>query len=73
MRISASVRNGPGKHDVTLRTNDSAHSIVIPPKSTGFGSSANGGELLYLALATCYCNDIYHEAAKREMKVTVLR
>jgi organic hydroperoxide reductase OsmC/OhrA len=70
MRISASVRNGPGKHDVTLRTNDSAHSIVIPPKSTGFGSSANGGELLFLALATCYCNDICREAAKREMEVT---
>ena len=33
------------------------------------GSSANGGELLFLALATCYLNDIYHEAAKPNIKV----
>jgi uncharacterized OsmC-like protein len=24
---------------------------------------------LFLALATCYCNDIYREAAKRNIKV----
>jgi uncharacterized OsmC-like protein len=35
----------------------------------GYGSSANGGELLFLALASCYCNDIYREAAKRNIKV----
>src|SRR5215216_1159183 len=29
----------------------------------GAGSSAKGGELLVLALATCYCNDSYQEAA----------
>jgi uncharacterized OsmC-like protein len=32
-------------------------------------SSINGGELLFLALATCYCNDIYREAAKRQIAV----
>ena len=25
--------------------------------------------MLFLALATCYCNDIYREAAKRNIKV----
>ena len=54
---------------MTLQTNDNVHSIVIPPKSTGYGSSANGGELLFLALASCYCNDIYREAAKRKINV----
>jgi len=29
----------------------------------------NGGELLFLALATCYCNDVYREAAKRGIRV----
>ena len=69
MKISAQVDNSNGQHRVTLTTNDNAHSIEIPPKSTGFGSSANGGELLFLALASCYCNDIYREAAKRNITV----
>src|SRR5205823_1259856 len=54
---------------ITLSTNDYTHTIDIAPKSTGFGSSANGAELLLLALATCYCNDIYREAAERNIKV----
>lgn len=69
MKISARVQNSEGQHHVTLRTDEKVHSIVIPPRSTGYGSSANGGELLFLALATCYCNDIYREAAKRGITV----
>jgi organic hydroperoxide reductase OsmC/OhrA len=69
MKVSARVENSQGQHHVTLTTNDNSHSITIPPKATGFGSSANGGELLFLALATCYCNDLYREAAKRDIKV----
>jgi organic hydroperoxide reductase OsmC/OhrA len=52
-----------------LKTGNHAHSISIPPKTEGFGSSANGGELLFLALATCYCNDIYREASKSGVQV----
>jgi uncharacterized OsmC-like protein len=69
MKITAKVENSKDNHQVTLKTNDNVHSIAIPPRSTGYGSSANGGELLFLALATCYCNDIYREAAKRNIKV----
>ena len=69
MKVSAKVQNSAGQHHVTLNTNDNVHNLDIPPKSTGFGSSANGGELLFLALATCYCNDIYREATKRGIKV----
>lgn len=68
--ISARVSNSHGKHDVMLKTNHTEHAINIPPKASGSGSSANGGELLFLALATCYCNDIYREAAKRNITVT---
>src|SRR5512135_1277395 len=69
MNIRAQVSNGEGKHDVRLETNGSVHSLNIPPEASGFGSSANGGELLFLALATCYCNDLYREAAKRGIRV----
>ena len=33
-------------------------------KSPGRGSAVNGGEFLVLALATCYCNDLYREAER---------
>ena len=69
MKISARVHNSDGEHEVTLTTDGNSRPIVIPPKASGFGSSANGGELLFLALATCYCNDIYREAAKRGIRV----
>lgn len=69
MKINAHVENSQGHHHVRLTTNDKSHSIVIPPKPSGLGSSANGGELLFLALATCYCNDLYREAAKRNIEV----
>src|SRR5512147_2078913 len=69
INISAEVQNTGDVHLVTLTTNGMDHSITIPPRESGFGSSANGGELLFLALATCYCNDIYREAAKRGLQV----
>ena len=69
MIIKALVQNTEGRHAVTLTTNDQSHSIQISPKPGGFGSSANGGELLFLALATCYCNDLYREAAKKGIPV----
>jgi len=69
VRISARVENSEGKHHVTLTTDNRVHSIHISPKPTGYGSSTNRAELLFLALATCYCNDIYREAAKRGIKV----
>jgi organic hydroperoxide reductase OsmC/OhrA len=69
MNISAKVSSRKGEHDVTLNTNGQPHSLAIAPKPDGSGSSANGGELLFLALATCYCNDIYREAKKRSIEV----
>src|SRR5512134_2953407 len=69
MRISARVQSSRGQNHITLATNDQVHSIQIAPKATGFGSSANGGELLFLALATCYCNDIYREAERQGIQV----
>lgn len=69
MQIAAKIRNSKGKHSIQVKTNDNTQSIAISPRLSGYGSSVNGGELLFLALATCYCNDIYREAVKRNITV----
>lgn len=69
MLIQANVENEQGRHDVVLATDGVAHSLAISPRASGFGSVANGGELLCLAVATCYCNDVHREAAKRAIEI----
>lgn len=64
MRICAKVSNAAGTHDVTVATAGAERKLSVPPKTSGSGSAVNGGELLMLALATCYCNDLYREAAR---------
>jgi uncharacterized OsmC-like protein len=54
---------------VSVETNGTQRSVSIPQKDGAPGSSVNGGELLFLALATCYCNDLYREAKKRDITV----
>ena len=44
--------------------------LAIPSKSTSYGSSVNGGELLLLFLATCFCHDINREAGRTDIKIT---
>lgn len=70
MLISATIDSRFRHHQVTLDTSGKSHTVEIAPRASGLGSSANGGELLCLAMATCYCNDIYREAAKRGIEVT---
>jgi uncharacterized OsmC-like protein len=69
MIISARIANKIGDHRVSLRTDAREHNLMISPKQDGYGSSTTGGELLFLALATCFCNDIYREARKRGIEV----
>lgn len=70
MKITAKVENSFNKNVVTVQTNDIVQEITIPGNSTGMGSSVNGGEFLCLALATCFCNDIYREAKKKNIRIT---
>ena len=70
MKITAKVENSFNNNIVTVQTNDMVQELTIPAKSTGIGSSVNGGEFLCLALATCFCNDIYRESKKMNIKVT---
>jgi organic hydroperoxide reductase OsmC/OhrA len=69
MNISATVIDEDRRHRTILRTDDKEQYLMIPAKDDGPGSSVNGGELLFLALATCYCNDIYREAKQRGLRV----
>jgi organic hydroperoxide reductase OsmC/OhrA len=62
MPITARVRNNGTEHAVEVGTDGRIRPLTIPAKASG-GSDVNGGELLFLALATCYCNDLYREAA----------
>lgn len=68
MNIASVVKNNALIHEVTVVTEGNAKIISIPGKPMG-GSAVNGGELLFLSLATCFCNDLYREAARRNMKL----
>jgi uncharacterized OsmC-like protein len=69
MQISAQIVNKKNENSVLLKTENNTHSINIPSQKSGFGSGVNGGEFLFLALAACYCNDIYREAGKQGIEV----
>lgn len=69
MQIRAQAQNSHGEHRATVATDGTVQSVNIPPKPSGQGSSVNGGELLFLALATCFCNDIYREAPERGIPI----
>ena len=72
MLLSASIKSKFNQHEVEVQTNNDSKTISIASKANGYGSSVNGGELLLLALATCFCNDIYREANKRGIAVSVV-
>lgn len=72
MIISATIKNSFQKNEILVKTGNNEQTVSIPSKSEGFGSAVNGGELLFLALATCFCNDLYREASKRKMTLDLV-
>lgn len=58
----AGITSREGEHLASVSINGQFHPITIPARENGPGSSVSGGELLLLAVATCYVNDIYREA-----------
>lgn len=64
MRMTALIDNTPSAHRVEVDTDGVRQSLAVPAKASGPGSGVNGGEFLMLALATCYCNDLYREARR---------
>ncbi len=69
MTISATIKNTPHENIISVVTNGNEQNVNIPVKAFGRGSAVNGGELLFLSIATCFCNDIYREAARRHMNI----
>jgi len=64
MEISAHIHSQGSALEASVRSADATRTLAIPAKREGRGSAVNGGELLMAALATCYCNDLYREAAR---------
>ena len=69
MKITSRVISADGACTACLRTNGAAHELVVDAKPNGEGLRANGGEMLCTALASCFCNDIYREAAPRGIEI----
>jgi len=64
MLISAVVKNSARSHEVEVTTGGASQTLAVNAKASGRGSAVNGGEFLMLALATCYCNDLFREAQR---------
>lgn len=69
MEISATVTSSSSAHEATVRTGAASQPLAVPAKAGGRGSAINGGEFLMLALATCYCNDLYREAERLRIPI----
>jgi uncharacterized OsmC-like protein len=69
MTISASINNSREQNEVIVTTNKNSQKINLSVKKEGRGLAINGGELLFLSLATCFCNDLFREAARRNIDV----
>jgi len=69
LNISAAIQNSGQQNKISVQTDGKRPSITVPAKTIGNGSSVNGGELLFLAPATCACNDLYREAFSRKIEL----
>jgi uncharacterized OsmC-like protein len=72
MNISATINCSYNQNQKAVQTNGDFKSVTVPCKSTGYGSSINGGELLLISLATCFYNDLYREANKRKVQIDAI-
>ena len=72
MEYTASVRSTPGSHEVTVAAGGPGRSLDVPAREGAPGSAVSGGELLFLALATCAANDVHREAAARSLPVVAV-
>lgn len=72
MEYTASVRSSSGTHQVEVAAGGRHRTLDVPAREGAPGAAVSGGELLFLALATCATNDVYREAAARSLPVTAV-
>ena len=73
MKISALITNSFQNNEIVVSTKGNSKNVAISPKADGYGLSLNGGELLFLSLATCFCNDLYREAKKKDFTISAVK
>ena len=69
MKVSAQVQNSYGEHHALISTKREYTLDQHPAEADGSRLQRQRRECFFLALATCYCNDIYREADKRGIRV----
>lgn len=69
MEFSAFIHSEKDEHRVTVNSKGVTKELRFESGPHGFGSSINGGELLSLAIATCFCNDLYREASNKDITI----
>lgn len=69
MKVSATVKSSMDHREIVVKTNGNEKVIQLSTRPSGHESSITGGELLMLSLATCFCNDLYREAGKRNLQI----
>lgn len=70
MEISSHIHSRGTRLALTVGTEGPQRPLEATARADGRGSAVNGGELLMAALATCYCNDLYREAARLGIVIT---
>ena len=73
MNIECELKKDGERHAALLSTLGNAHKIELDSKEGGAGCRANGGELLCLSIASCFCNDIYRESVSFGIEVESVR
>ncbi|MBS1701609.1 MAG: OsmC family protein [Armatimonadetes bacterium] len=57
-------------HEASVIRNLDGQEISIRPGDVSQWANLNGGELLVLAVATCYANDLFREAAMLKISIS---
>lgn len=70
MKVSATVKSSVDHHEIVVKTNEKEKVMQLSARSSGHESSITGSELLMLSLATCFCDEIYREAGKRNLQIS---